>query len=424
MKISQKATKILASKRHRDLFTFFCLYIVQAVPMSFFSTAIPVIMRQENFDLSTIGMLQLIKLPWIAKFLWAPMVDHSCHNISDYKRWIFLSEIVYAAFIMMISFFDIHTNFLWIIGLVIASLITSATQDIATDSLAIKTFDKSEKGLVNSMQSMGSFAGTIIGSGVLLIVFKHFGWNMLLPALSLLVLIALIPLWKNHKLKFSSESAINKKIRIPFRQNMYGIITFFTQKGIWRQLIFLFFYYSGIIGILAMLRPYLVDLGYNLKEIGIMSGIEGTSCAFLTAFAAGIIIKKLGRDLSRILYATLMLFATLFFVTFSTFSPSVIHLYIGIFLLWGSYGAATIVVYTTAMDNVRPGHEGTDFTIQIVLTHLSAIFVAIGSGKLADIFGYDGLFMMESCLAGFVLFYTLWAYKIDFLAISKETINQ
>ena len=32
-----------------NLATFFCLYIAQTIPMSFFSTVIPVMMRQENF---------------------------------------------------------------------------------------------------------------------------------------------------------------------------------------------------------------------------------------------------------------------------------------------------------------------------------------------------------------------------------------
>ena len=43
-----------------NLATFFCLYIAQTIPMSFFSTVIPVMMRQENFSLSAIGLLQLI----------------------------------------------------------------------------------------------------------------------------------------------------------------------------------------------------------------------------------------------------------------------------------------------------------------------------------------------------------------------------
>ncbi|MBP8011770.1 MAG: MFS transporter, partial [Parabacteroides sp.] len=63
------------------LVTFFCLYIAQSIPMSFFSTVIPVMMRQENFSLASIGLLQLIKLPWILKFLWSPLVDRNCVTV-------------------------------------------------------------------------------------------------------------------------------------------------------------------------------------------------------------------------------------------------------------------------------------------------------------------------------------------------------
>jgi predicted MFS family arabinose efflux permease len=66
-----------------------------------------------------------------------------------------------------------------------------------------------------------------------------------------------------------------------------------------------------------------------------------------------------------------------------------------------TYGLSTVVIYTTSMDRVRPGKEGTDFTIQIVLTHLSSLIVATQSGRIADAIGYRGLFYIE---VGLVLF--------------------
>ena len=75
--------------------------------------------------------------------------------------------------------------------------------------------------------------------------------------------------------------------------------------------------------------------------------------------------------------------------------------------MWGSYGMATIVVYTTAMDCVRQGREGTDFTIQTVITHLSGMIMAILSGRIADMTGYHGLFFFETCIAITSLVYSL-----------------
>lgn len=51
------------------------------------------------------------------------------------------------------------------IGLILMAFLMSATQDIATDALAARSFHASDRGLINSMQSMGSFAGSMVGSG-------------------------------------------------------------------------------------------------------------------------------------------------------------------------------------------------------------------------------------------------------------------
>lgn len=372
--------------------------------MSFFSTVIPVMMRQEKFTLSAIGLLQLIKLPWILKFLWSPVVDRYAMTTGAYKRWIIASEMVYAILIFAVAFLNFHTDFYWIVALIIVSFIASATQDIATDAFAVLTFSNKEKSMVNSMQSMGSFGGAMIGGGLLLLLFKAIGWNHLLPYLSIFVILAIIPLLTNRNLHISEK---NKKERAKLSDIYY----FFARRSIWKQLGFLFLYYSGIIGTLAMIKPYLVDLGYDMHEIGIMSGIAGTFIGFIASYGGGVLVKRIGCFKARVLFAMFLLSATLYFILLSYLAPTILLLYIGIFLLWGSYGMATIVVYTTAMKCVRPGREGTDFTIQTVITHLSSILVVIASGKIADLMGYHGLFIFESLLALTSLIYIICVFR-------------
>ena len=389
-----------------NLATFFCLYIAQTIPMSFFSTVIPVMMRQENFSLSAIGLLQLIKLPWILKFLWSPMVDRHAVTTGDYKRWIFSSELIYAGLIFAVAFLDFHTDFYTIVALIIISFVASATQDIATDALAVLAFSRKDKSLANSMQSMGSFGGSMIGGGVLLLLFKQIGWNGLLPCVALFVIAALLPLFFNKGIRIQPKEAHE-------RAKKADVIYFFARRSIWKQIGFLFLYYSGLIGTLAMLKPWLVDLGYDMKEIGVMSGVAGTFVGFLSSFAGGVIVRRIGRFRARILFAVFVLMATLYFLGLSYVHPTTPMLYGGIFLLWGSYGMATIVVYTTAMDSVRPGREGTDFTIQTVITHLSGMLMAILSGRIADHTGYHGLFFFEASIALVSLIYIVTVFRKD-----------
>jgi predicted MFS family arabinose efflux permease len=381
----------------------FSLYIAQSIPMSFFSTVVPVIMRQEKYSLQSIGLMQLIKLPWIIKFLWAPLIDNKARTSSQLRRWILFSELFYAAVILSIGFFNLQTDFRTIVILMVIAFLASATQDIAVDIFAILHLAPSERSIGNSMQSAGSFVGTLFGTGVMLIAYHYFGWTPLLLLLSLFVLFAVVPALLYRK-PVSKE--ISQKQRISFRD----IFLFFREKGKGRRVLVLVFYYSGIIGILTLLKPFLVDLGYNVKQIGFISGIFGTSVAVVSSFAGGLIVKKAGRKTSMYLFLVLSLFAALMFRFVAGGSPSLPAIYAATGLLWCAYGLSTVAVYTTSMDIVRKGREGTDFTIQIVITHLSSLIIAVTSGKLGDLLGYKKFFTIEIMLCVFTFLILLYAF--------------
>jgi len=393
------------------LCTFFCLYIAQAVPSSFLSTALQVLMRENNFSLTTIGLLQLVKLPWIIKFLWAPMVDRRCVRVNDYKRTIIVSELVYAALLLTIGFLHVSTDIYFIIFLVVLSLITSGTQDVATDALAVLTFKKSDKSMVNSMQSMGSFGGALLGGGVLLMALHRYGWQTVLPFLAIFVLIALLPLLFNKHLTINEKPKETKAKKADF-------IWFFTQKGIWKQIVFLVIYYAGIFGTLSLLRSFLVDHGYNMKEIGLISGILGTGVAFFASWGAGFFVRKYGVFKARIAFASVILITTLYFFLMLSDAITTLRVCIGVTLLWATYGMCTIVVYVSSMERVRPGREGTDFTIQTVITHLSGMMMAVISGAIAQHYGYRLFFAIEIAIALASLIYILSVFK------QKETNNE
>jgi predicted MFS family arabinose efflux permease len=377
-------------------FTLLNLYLAQAIPMSFFSTVMPVIMRTENYSLTSIGLIQLIKLPWILKFLWAPLVDRTGGSVRKYKNWIFLSEIFYAMVIFGIAFLKLDINFEIIIVLMLIAFTASATQDIATDAYAILILKKEERSIGNSMQSAGSFLGTLTGSGLLLIIYYYWGWQYLLMALAGFVLLALVPLYI-----YKGGEGEKPKPSKPVSLRDIGL--FFKQKKAYKRIILLSIFYSGIIGILTMIKPWLVDLGFNIKEIGILSGIHGAAFGAAFSFAAGFLIKKIGKRKSIQLFSTIAFLAASYFCWMSYFTPSKSHIILGIALIWAAYGMSTVIIYTISMDNVRAGREGTDFTIQIVITHLSGLIIAVSSGKIAQIIGYKGLFRLEFVISLIVL---------------------
>ena len=164
-------------------------------------------------------------------------------------------------------------------------------------------------------------------------------------------------------------------------------------------------------GLLSVVRPYMVDLGYNMKEIGVLNGIVGISAAMVVSYPASMLIRRFGIERVKILFAVFILIATVYFTMISFSSPSKAWLIGGIMFLWMCYGMGTVVVYTSSMFIVRQGREGTDFTIQIVITHISGLLMALISGNIADRLGYHGLFCVEAVIAAVSLLYVIYLFK-------------
>ncbi len=385
--------------------------------MSFFSSTVPVILREGDFSLASIGLLQFIKLPWILKLFWAPFVDRRTSVLNDYKRWIISSELFYAVIISLIAFLKLDTDFMLISVLMVVAITASATQDIATDALSIRIMEKGRFSLGASMQSMGGFSGSLVGGGLLLIIYQQFGWHKLLLGLAGFVLIALIPLlFYKHKLRESrsgeysdsgSSNYIEKK-----EINFSTLFSFFRQNKIGSHVVYLVLYYSGIAAILAMLRPYLVDLEYSRESIGWLFGVGGTLVAALSSFFTGWLIKRVGRRLVSLSVSFLMVLAIAYFWWVSVYwFDDTRFVHSAVTSIWLVYGMASVIVYTSAMQHVRKGCEGTDFTIQTVLIHLVGMILAGVSGLIAGKLSYSFLFGFGTILAGISLIYNYFIFK-------------
>lgn len=380
--------------------------MAQAIPMSFFSTVVPVIMRQQHYSLEAIGLMQLIKLPWIIKFLWAPFVDRTGSSTQGYRRWIFYSEGFYAFSVAAVAFFSLDQQFSVIIILMVLAITASATQDIATDAWAILTLKKEERSLGNSMQSMGSFLGSMIGSGALLVLYHYFGWMWLLLSLSGVVLIALLPLGLFRPAALIPRRPRSKSV------SFKDIGSFFRQQGIWPHLLLLGIFHSSLIGIMTMVKPLMIDNGYSIGEIGIISGIFGTASGAAGAMLAGLIMRRISRLRAAMIFGLFNLLPALFFTILHPQLTTTWVIWSGVALLWCAYATGMVFVFTIAMEQVRHCREGTDFTLQIVIVHLCSLILAVLSGKIAGAFSYGTLFAFSLALGVITIFVIQLRYNI------------
>lgn len=165
------------------------LYFAQGLPYGFFTQALPVVLRESGFSLFAISATGVLFAPWALKFLWAPYVDH----YGTRRRWLLTLQLLSAAVTLGLAALDLGSSLRWLlIGIAVVNAI-SATQDIATDGLAVQLLGPRERGVGNGIQVGAYRIGMIVGGGALLWLFSIAGWRALFVAMSVLLLLTTIP---------------------------------------------------------------------------------------------------------------------------------------------------------------------------------------------------------------------------------------
>lgn len=385
---------MVSTKTLKKLVILGSLYVSQFIPAFFLYLALPVFMRQQGFSLKAISSLSLLVLPSVLNFLWSPFIDrYSFTALGHYRFWVICFQLLVAATTVVGGLIDIQHNLSALIICLFVVSIFSASQNIATDALAVKLLNVNERGLGNGVQLGGEYLGAVIGGGVMLNLLDDLGWTASMLTLALLVVIALLPI-----LRYKEQSRKNHQARST-APALANLVKFFLRPGMWRWVLVLALSMRGGMMATTMYRPLLVDLKLSLAEIGLLLGIVSYSAGMVGAIAAGSLINPLGRKRSLIFFGLFesVAIATCLLPTFGVTNLPTLYL-IGIVVQF-SMSMATTATYTIMMDKSEVETAGTDYTIQTSVASFSTIGAATISGVIADAFGYRSAFAISAAIS-------------------------
>ena len=364
------------------------LYFSQGLPFGFFVQALPVLLREQGLSLPAISMTSLLALPWALKFAWAPWVDSSPKR----KHWIVPLQWGSAA-VMFITALLNPSTMLWavLVAVFLANLL-AATQDIATDGLAVDELDYEERGLGNGIQVAGYRVGMIVGGGLMLVIFDYTGWALTFGSLGVLLLAASIPILMRD------EPARERTLDDGEPMNWRAILDIVKRPGMptWLLVLILYKFGESLAG--GMLRPYLVDLGMREAQIGWMLGTAGFTSGLLGALAGGWGAQKLGRKRALILFGALQTFGVTLYAVAALGANDLWMLYTFCIIEHFTGGLATATLFTMMMDRCQEHSGGTDYTVQASVVVLSTGIAGSMSGFIAAKFGYLFHFWFGSTL--------------------------
>lgn len=231
------------------------LAFASGFPFGVVNETVPIYLRTHGASLVDIGHLAKLSLPWSLKWLWAPLVDR--HGTR--RQWIAACLAGLAALTFALGTIDVSrlgAGF-WVILTLIVLL--SATQDVAIDAYTIQSTTTRELGVANSVRITLYRIAMLTAGGLLVWLAGRIGWSpsfsvgaALLGGLTLCVLFL--------------PPVDRQAVRPP---NLWEPLrALLSRPGIATVILFALIFKFDIAALEPMMRPFWVDSGLTLEEIG------------------------------------------------------------------------------------------------------------------------------------------------------------
>jgi MFS family permease len=377
--------------RTQKISLLIALYFAQGLPFGFFTIALPAMLRQGGQSLKTISLVSvLLMLPWLLKFLWAPFVDHR----GTRRGWLLTLQLSALAVAIVITQLHVDGNYVLLFVAAFTFNLIAATQDIATDGLAVRMLDARELGLANGIQVGAYRIGMMFGGGLVLKIFELSGWPLAFGCMAALLVVTIIPVLMMREPARAADDARPGTVQLSF-----GWLRRLLTRGILLLAVLIFCYRFGDQLLTTLLVPFLADRGLGLSGISILKGWVGNAMSIVGALLGGwlafstsrrraLLISGLGQAASFALYVVAALGVG------------------GIGLLWVATVAegvlstmATVALFALMMDASDPEHAGTDYTLLACVVLVVGMIANYCGAAIADAFGYATAFATGTVLA-------------------------
>lgn len=361
------------------------LYFAQGLPYGFFTQALPVLLREQGLSLKAIAAFNLLFLPWALKFLWAPAVD----RYGSRRQWLLPLQLSAAVLALALAATDPSVSLLPLLAALLLFNFIAATQDVATDGLAVRLLDPQARGLGNGLQVGGYRVGMIAGGGGLLALYAYSGWEAMCFAMAALLLLASLPVWPLRE----AAPAAGEPTSLS-RTLSWAWLDRLRQPGMGTLLLLVCAYKFGDSMVAGVIGPYMKDRALGTAEIALVKGAIGSGVSLAGAAAGAWIAYRFGRR--RAIVTCGLLQAASLLRAWADDARALIYAGSTAEHLFG--GMATVALFTLMMDASDPDHAGTDYTLLAC-----ALVVAQGAAQyagaiVADEAGYGPMFV-----TGFVL---------------------
>ncbi len=353
------------------------------LPFFFLIQLIPGWLRSEGIDLKQIGLLALVQLPYVWKFVWSPLLDRYQLPLLGRRRgWMLVTQLALIASMVAVGrwqpAYDLQT-IIWLAGIV---AFFSATQDIVLDAYRRELLPDAELGLGNAVHIQTYRVAGLIPGSLAFVLSDSMAWDSVITIVALFMLVG-VGLTLSIKEAIAHPAAprtLRQAIVEPFHE-------FVTRRGIGYAalvLAFMFFYKLGDSMATALATPFYLDLGFSRTEIGLIAKNASLWPAIAGGLVGGVLMLRLGINRALWIFGFAQLAAIFAFAVLAEVGhdPWVLAIVLALESFGMSLGTAAFVAYI--MRETTPALAATQFALFTALTALPRTLASATTGFLVE----------------------------------------
>ncbi|HEX2094470.1 MAG TPA: AmpG family muropeptide MFS transporter [Longimicrobiaceae bacterium] len=368
------------------------------LPLYLTSRTLQAWMTVENVDLTTVGLVSLLGLPYSAKFLWAPVLDRYVPPFLGRRRgWLVITQVALLLAIAAMSLQDPRTGLqlLAVNALLIAFF--SATQDIAFNAYQVDVLDERELGAGASLGVLGYRIALILTGGIALVMADYMPWPTVYLLMALLMGVGIVAAVR------APEPVLRDSPPLTFGSAVVGpVAEFFRRTGEgWGIVILLFAICYQLADRFAanLATPFLLDIGFTQTEIGAVQGVIGLGATIVGVLAGGAIIAKLGINRSVWIFAFLQIGSNLAYYWVARVGANRSAMTVAIVVENFAGGLVTAVFVAFMLSLCNKKFSATQYALLSSLMAFARDFIVAPSGSVAERTGWPTYFLL-TLLAG------------------------
>jgi MFS transporter, PAT family, beta-lactamase induction signal transducer AmpG len=363
------------------------LYFAEGLPFGIAIDNLPVYFRSHGVSLAEIGLLSLLGMPWTLKVFWAPLVD----RFGERRDWITAALLVMATCLAVLPTLDPAQPSFWMWTLLLVFTTASATQDIAIDAYTIDLLDPGEEGLANGIRTSAYRIALIAGGGVLVALAGTLGWHAVFwTAAVLFAALAVAARWTPLREGLTT----GRDVRL--RSALSGWI---RRPGAVFVLAFVLLYKLGDASMGPMVKPFWLDRGLTVEEIGFVSTTLGVFASLAGALLGGVLTSRWGIFHALWILGVLQALSNLGYAAVAAADGGRWAIYSASLLesFTGGLGTASFLAFL--MHICEKHHAATEYALLSALFGFTRTLAGTASGLGATRLGYASFFALTFALS-------------------------